>query len=173
MEDLQKRLRNKRNELGLTQAQVAEKAQINTSTYSSYESGKVPPLDIAYRIAIVLGVSVDWLCGDENPSQFNSYGSVARAIIAAYTALTRDESTKVRLYIDKQRNKGQFDLPIDTLTFETSAENLIHFFEKMTQYRKMSLDNKEASEMYEAWLKGELQKLDNEDIVYNLVYRRE
>jgi transcriptional regulator with XRE-family HTH domain len=87
MKELQKRLRSKRNELGLTQAQVADKAKINTSTYSSYESGKMPPVDVACRIAKALGVNMDWLYNPEvteDDIEFSgsSYGDVVRLIVS-------------------------------------------------------------------------------------------
>jgi len=167
------RMAEARKRLNLTQKQVAEKAKVQPSTYSSYENDKkIPPLDIALRIADALNVSIGWLCGKEITS-IDTYGSVARAIIAAYAALTADEDNKARLYIDNTRNVGQFSVPIDTLTLETTAENLTRFFEKMVQYEKMSLDNKNAHEMYEAWLKGELEKLDKQEIQFNFVYKRE
>ena len=156
------RMAEARKHLGLTQKQVAEKAKIQPSTYSSYENNKkIPPLDIALRIADALDVSIGWLCGKER-TLIDTYGGVARAIISAYSALLESKDIKTELYIDDSRYKGEFNLPIDVLIFETTAPRLTNFFQKMQQYRQMSLDNKVASEMYEAWLNSELEKLDEE-----------
>ena len=46
----------------LSQRALAEKSNVSPSAISSYEKyGKIPPLDVATRIAIALGVTVDYL----------------------------------------------------------------------------------------------------------------
>lgn len=65
MENLfSERLKETRLSQGLTQKQLAEKAEMAVASYSSYEKGaKKPPLDGALRLAKALNVSLDWLCG--------------------------------------------------------------------------------------------------------------
>ncbi len=60
------RLKKARSDKSLSQAELAEKVGVSTTTISSYEKSKgskVPALDKAQTIAEVLGVSLDWLCG--------------------------------------------------------------------------------------------------------------
>lgn len=45
-----------RNKTGLTQVEVAEKANITERAYQNYEAGRKPRSDVAIRIADVLGV---------------------------------------------------------------------------------------------------------------------
>ncbi len=62
------RLKKARTEKSLSQAELAEKVGVSTTTISSYEKSKdtkVPALDKAQTIAEILGVSLDWLCGLE------------------------------------------------------------------------------------------------------------
>lgn len=61
-----KRLREARQKAGLTQAELAKKADTTAATVSSYESTgtiKKASLDLAISFAEALGVSLDWLCG--------------------------------------------------------------------------------------------------------------
>ena len=69
-----KRLREKREELGLTQTKLAEMAKVATQTISAYErigdgKGKTPSLENAIVLANQLGVSLDWLCGSDGRTE--------------------------------------------------------------------------------------------------------
>lgn len=58
------RLRQKRQELGLTQITLAKQVYTNNRAISVYESGKSSPsLDMLNLLADELEVSVDWLLG--------------------------------------------------------------------------------------------------------------
>ena len=158
------RMVDARRRLNLTQKQVAEKANIQPASYSAYENNKkIPPTDIALRIANALGLSMDWLCGKDEIRQGNTYGAAARAIIAAYTILSEFKSTRTKLSVDEQTYDEDEQYPpdsYDVVRLKTEANELTVFFQKMLQYQKMSHDNESALEMYRAWLKGELEKLD-------------
>lgn len=61
-----KRLKEARLKAGLTQAELAKKANTTAATISSYESVggvKKASLDLAMSFAKALNVSLDWLCG--------------------------------------------------------------------------------------------------------------
>jgi len=61
---LGKRLKELREELGLTQKQLAEKLELNSVTYLHYEkSQREPPLAVLVNMAIFFNVSVDYLLG--------------------------------------------------------------------------------------------------------------
>lgn len=55
------RFERRRRELGLTQADVAERARLSPSQVSRIENGLVPSLDAQRRLANVLAASVDEL----------------------------------------------------------------------------------------------------------------
>lgn len=60
------RLKRARNKAGMTQDELAKKAEMTQSKVSTYESPKnksVPGLDAAAKLAAALGVSLDWLAG--------------------------------------------------------------------------------------------------------------
>ena len=61
---LGKRLKELREEKGLTQKQFAEKLGINSVTYLHYEKEqREPPLSLLADFALFYGVSVDYLLG--------------------------------------------------------------------------------------------------------------
>ena len=63
---LEKRLIAAREKAGKSQEQVAEAVGVTQAAYSYYEHGyKVPSLPVAKRIAATLGVSLDYLVGND------------------------------------------------------------------------------------------------------------
>ena len=64
---LGQRLKELREEKGLTQKEIAEKFQIHSVTYLHYEKAqREPPLSLLTDFAVFFGVSVDYLLGLEN-----------------------------------------------------------------------------------------------------------
>ena len=62
--NLGKRLKELREEKGLTQKEVAEKLYIHSVTYLHYEkSQREPPLSLLVDMAMFYNVSVDYLLG--------------------------------------------------------------------------------------------------------------
>ncbi len=67
MESIGKKLKKYRKEIGLTQLQVAEKANISRSHYASLESDKYnPSLDTLTNIANVLNIDTTLLLGESD-----------------------------------------------------------------------------------------------------------
>ncbi len=64
------RLRQLREDRGLTQSAVADALNCDQSLYSKYErGGRSLPLDLAVKLAQVYGVSLDYLVGlTEDPA---------------------------------------------------------------------------------------------------------
>lgn len=58
------RIRDLRNDHGLTQEQIAKILNVKQNTYCQYEIGVVNyPLDVVVKLAEYYGVSVDYLVG--------------------------------------------------------------------------------------------------------------
>lgn len=66
------RLRELRLKKGLTQKQVADMLHVQRSTYTQYETGRVPSIETVRKLARVFGVSVDYLLGVENDPRIKS-----------------------------------------------------------------------------------------------------
>jgi transcriptional regulator with XRE-family HTH domain len=61
------RIRLYRQQKGFSQAELAEKSQVNNKSLSRYELGtSIPPADALKNIADALGVSSDALLNDDN-----------------------------------------------------------------------------------------------------------
>lgn len=62
------RLKELREQLGLTQKQMAEMANCQQKAYQRYESGeREPSFELLIRMSDAYGVSVDYLIGKETP----------------------------------------------------------------------------------------------------------
>ena len=62
------RLKFKRRELGYTQEELGKMAEVTARALQSYEQGhRLPPVDIAYRIAVAIEMSLDELMKPEEP----------------------------------------------------------------------------------------------------------
>ena len=59
------RLKQRRNELGLTQAELAKKAELTLRTIQNYEGGTRKPLNIemVQRLAVALNTTTEYLTG--------------------------------------------------------------------------------------------------------------
>lgn len=105
MSILSEKIRMLREELNLTQSQLAEKLNIATSSISQYESGdRIPSDDIKIKLAEIFDVSLDFLMGlsdIRNPYVFFTLSEY-------FKSLTEDEINEVikfTMFIKKFRDK--------------------------------------------------------------------
>ena len=68
MYDFGLRLKELRKSRGLTQRMLAER--INKSSYES--NAQLPPLDVSKSIALALGISIDYLVGNEETPAYTA-----------------------------------------------------------------------------------------------------
>jgi transcriptional regulator with XRE-family HTH domain len=69
-EILRKRITETRENHGMNQAELAEKASVTPAAISQIEKGtRVPTIPVLHRIANVLGVSLDYLTGKTDTSE--------------------------------------------------------------------------------------------------------
>lgn len=75
MYDFGLRLKELRKARGLTQKMLAERINKSVSAVSSYESNaQLPPLDVSKSIALALGISIDYLVGNEEIPAYSTEG---------------------------------------------------------------------------------------------------
>ena len=72
------RLKQLREEKGLSQAQLARKINIGSDSYNKYErAGVQPAYDVLMSLASEFGVSVDYLIGNsDNPYSNNNFETI-------------------------------------------------------------------------------------------------
>jgi len=102
---LSEKVRVKREERRMTQAQLAQKSGLTQATISRIESGEVKQLKSAaiHNLAKALDVSVDFLVGDMPRMSFDDSlksDSTAQAIFRGYEKLSEDEKKQVKDYIE-------------------------------------------------------------------------
>lgn len=101
------RIREAREQCGLTQAALAEKLGINGVTLSGYETGKHDPKsDTLVKIAQICGVSVDFLLDREKPA-LKTVSDKAMELARAYDKM----SSYGKSLIDKiVENEGRYKI---------------------------------------------------------------
>ena len=73
MYDFGLRLKKLRKSRGLTQKMLADRINKSVSAVSSYESNaQLPPLDVSKSIALALGISIDYLVGNEETPAYTA-----------------------------------------------------------------------------------------------------
>lgn len=65
-------IKTKREELGMTQQEIAEKLFVSRQTVSRWESSRCPDLITAKKIANILGITVDDLVPSEDLANYTS-----------------------------------------------------------------------------------------------------
>ena len=80
MKTVGKRIRDKREELGLTQTQLAEKLGVTRQTIYKWENGMVKHIDRPYfsDMATLFGCSAKWLMNMEDTDVFLTYEAEGR-----------------------------------------------------------------------------------------------
>lgn len=79
------RMKEARVKKEISQAELSRITGIAPATLSSYEKGKNPTIDKALNIANALGVSLDWLCGnniEESELEKVPFSEIAKMLIS-------------------------------------------------------------------------------------------
>ena len=172
------RIKEVRLRSNMTQKQLADATGIAPGSLSAYEKGaKTPPVDVAYRIAQALSVSLDWLFNyelSEKEVQFliRSYGDAARLIINL--AIMQQEKAKIFAFnpnsshcndktssgeIEKEKLKIFCDGEYYTLLM-IKGEILSRFFEDFTELYNLCIAGTVKKEVLDTWLQAKYALLD-------------
>ncbi len=86
------RLKQVREDAGLSQLEFAEKINIGVSSYNAYENGKqVPRVDVVEDICEIFNVSADWLLGlNDGVSSIRTYANVTDVVLELLSAVSCD-----------------------------------------------------------------------------------
>lgn len=111
------RLKELRNEKGLTQAQFVDGLGITASALSAYEKNlKNPSISVAKRIAEKYNVSIDWLCGlsdkQNDTEKLETYADVLELLLKIDDALPLEiikYDTKYGIIFHDRNNEVPFD----------------------------------------------------------------
>lgn len=89
------RLRERRDERGLSQRAISALLRINQSQYSGYEKGKVPGPELLGKMSELLECSIDYLLGETD----------SPGVIREFENLPEDEKNLVLIYRAYKRGK--------------------------------------------------------------------
>jgi transcriptional regulator with XRE-family HTH domain len=103
--DLASKIRVKREELGLTQAELAKKTGLTQATISRLESGEVRQLksEAIKSLARALGVSLDFLMGDKSRMDFDETlksNENAQVIFRGFEKLSEEKRKQLREFVE-------------------------------------------------------------------------
>jgi transcriptional regulator with XRE-family HTH domain len=92
-----KRLKKIREEKKLSQAELAQKADLQTAAISHFETGqRKPSFDNLKRLADALNVSVDFLLGRE----FKESGDIAERLFRDFEKLSTNDQQKMQEFAE-------------------------------------------------------------------------
>ncbi len=93
------RLRQRRKQLKLTQAQLAEKAGMTQQTVQQLETRKVLSTGRIVDLAAALGVRPEWLAEEKGPMQGSDFTQEERELVAEYRELDPDKQSLIQMTI--------------------------------------------------------------------------
>ena len=127
-------LRNIRKNAGLTQAQLAEKLNINRATISKYETGEiVPSVEQIIKICTILGTSFEELYGEIERTQTSEiYQSLKlddyiQSLGYSFYDSYPDSGSTTSLCVDKNQQRLYLIPSDDILSCEKSLHDYMRF----------------------------------------------
>lgn len=156
-----------------TQSELADRARVNVSSITAYEQGRrMPPLDVAHRLAEALGVPLDRLCRDKDAKRetFRTLADVAAGfLLLERKGLVTQVGTHWQgpnpgdpvLYEDEvdPQNPGEACRWAD---FSVRSDALAGFFAQLASLQAMERQNPSANlrAAINGWILSELPGLD-------------
>ncbi len=142
------RLRESRLKKKLNFKELAEISGVTATAISYYEKGaKTPQLDNAAKLAIALGVSLDWLCGIDTPVSGDNDN----------TALLRSLISVLERFIYSWENTGE--IFILSFVFNEINEEIVKFIDEFTTIDKLkSTSEVVTEEMYNTLINALIEK---------------
>ena len=117
------RLKQLREDKGMSQAELARRINVGSDSYNKYErAGVQPAYDVLIKLASEFGVSVDYLIGkSDNPYPNNNYDTIdlLRKIeyLEAENTRLKDQNKKYSKLLDT--NKTENDIILAVLDHDT------------------------------------------------------
>jgi transcriptional regulator with XRE-family HTH domain len=107
---LRKRIAQARDQQGLNQAELAEKAGVTPAAISQIEKGtRIPTIPVLHGIADVLGVSLDYLSGKTDSSELQDLlqHEEIKAFYRGFESLDNEDKEIIKNHIEFLKSKHQ------------------------------------------------------------------
>lgn len=136
-----KNLKKARENAKMTQAKLAEKADVTSATISAFErltaeEGKLPTLRVVRKLAEALGISIDWLCGYE----------VKTNITIAFMTIIKALNPLIE-FEQKNESKTVAKLMFNCDSTDVSATEIRKFLEEYSSVREIERSKLGNNEM--------------------------
>ena len=105
---LRTRITQARDQQGMNQAELAEKAGVTPAAISQIEKGtRIPTIPVLHRIADVLGVSLDYLSGKTDRSELHDLlqHEEVKAFYRGFESLHNDDKEIIKNHIEFLKSK--------------------------------------------------------------------
>ena len=157
------RLKQLREEMGLSQSSFATLINVKQQTLSGYERGNMkPPLDVARNIATKCNVSLDWLCGltekKQNTENMKTLADLFETLFRIEKSIEiniMEDVCEVQ-YIDFSGCLQTTNRPKHVLYF--SDEYIDNFIEEWKKMKNLHDRNTIDNEVYQLWQEKVLLK---------------
>lgn len=178
-----KRMKEARENCNLRQNALASKVGVTAQTISAYEKagtdgkGKNPTLENAVAIANELGVSLDWLCGRDIPTEEaeskKTLGDIARSLVfleKSVAGVYLDTSTRIEEKVTYSDNTGypyNEDVQVTYPSIVFTNEKLVRFIKEWRKIKSLHDTSVIDDELYNLWLDKHLSLLDDTPAVFD------
>lgn len=115
------RLRSLREANGLTQAAIADFIGVKRNTYTTYESGRIPDIDVIVKLSKYYSVSIDYLLGISTETVLQTDEHKLLALYRRSNATLRD----IAMYVLSKHSDGNILDPKENVVpfaYSTSKE---------------------------------------------------
>lgn len=161
---------------GKKQKGIAEELKVSEQTISSYKhGGKIPSLDTVVNLAEILNVSLDWLVGLPNKDKKgkNSKFETLEDVVSCLEEIGERMELTTSIEVVEERNLNMQDICDDpyiqrelpTFRFRRFVPPLTQYFRKRDKMQSLVEDGTIEPEMFDSWVKGEMEKLKDISIV--------
>lgn len=154
-EIFQSRIKETREENGLTQKEFSEMIGFSQQTLSGYENGRTTPsLEAIAVIAQKCNVTIDWLCGlsdqKNTNDEINTYADLFKLFIKLYKGF------EFSLETQNDPITYEHNTTIFTFTDEVMPQFIDDWMNMLVLINSQSIDN----ELYSMWIEKTLPKYD-------------
>ncbi len=168
MEKFAAAMREARARKKMSQKELSEKSGVATSTISSYENGgKVPPLDIAAKLARVLEISIDEIWGIASSSAVKE--TPFAQVIHALEALIDSDIAGVRIIpIHSHGGNDGFDAEIQVRQAigKTGGAEVYDFARKWNILLEGRKNDLIFGEVYAPWVESQVKEIAEKRIEF-------
>lgn len=123
------RIKNRRNELGLSQIDIYKECNITSGALSKIENGKtVPSVYVFYKLSIILKCDMNWLLtGESSDMQSNNLCQLEENLLCDFRKLSKSDQQEIYDFIQLMilRAKQKASVKLSTSELNNQVRMLV------------------------------------------------